>query len=306
MKKALIIGYGSIGKKHTQALDELNLKINLVTKQSIQEFKTFTDINLVHDINSYDYFVIASSSELHLEQLHFLDKTVSNKTILCEKPLFLKNYLSFNPSKKNKIFVGYNLRFYDGLVKLKSYIDKEEIYFASCEVGQYLPKWREDRNYALTYSASKEKGGGVLLDLSHELDYIQWFFGPIKSYLGYVGKVSSLKINTEDLVVGVLRCIQNIPININLNYISSHTVRSFCIHTNKGYYLLDFIKSELLIHYYNSDPKIIKFERHPKDSYKIMHSELLNNNFSNFCTLKEGINTLKVIDMINEKGVGYV
>lgn len=82
--KVLIIGYGSIGKRHYEVLSKFSqIKlINLITKQEIKVFK------FLEDINTYDYFVIASETNKHFEQLKFLEENVKNKLIFCEKPLF--------------------------------------------------------------------------------------------------------------------------------------------------------------------------------------------------------------------------
>jgi predicted dehydrogenase len=67
--------------------------------------------------------------------------------------------------------------------------------------GSYLPDWRPDQDYRESYSADPAKGGGVVLDLIHELDYSHWLFGPFDDVCGRVGKVSSLDIDSEDIAV---------------------------------------------------------------------------------------------------------
>ncbi|ELE5000913.1 gfo/Idh/MocA family oxidoreductase, partial [Campylobacter lari] len=107
--KALIIGFGSIGKKHFVAMNNLNYQISIISKhhkdQNIIIYKNLNEVNLI----AYDVFVICNITTSHYQTLKYIDKKVKNKIIIVEKPLFekYKNYTSLN----NKIFIAYLLRF---------------------------------------------------------------------------------------------------------------------------------------------------------------------------------------------------
>ena len=125
--KVLIIGFGSIGKRHYEVLSKLSKvqSIDLVTKQDIQEKVCYKNLEVVDNINQYDYFVISSETNKHFEQLKFLKENVKNKLIFCEKPLFeSKQDIEI---KNNIVFVGYVLRFHPLLEKLKEMIKEEKI-----------------------------------------------------------------------------------------------------------------------------------------------------------------------------------
>ena len=66
------------------------------------------------------------------------------------------------------------------------------------EVGQHLPNWRVGSDYRKTVSAQKILGGGVLLELSHEIDYLLWLFGPVEWVKAHISKQSDLDIDVED------------------------------------------------------------------------------------------------------------
>src|SRR5690606_29956228 len=83
-----------------------------------------------------------------------------------------------------KIEVAYNLRFMPSAIRLKELLTEQivgRIHSVSIEVGQYLPDWRPATDYRKNVSACKKLGGGVLLELSHELDYLTWLFGEFDS-----------------------------------------------------------------------------------------------------------------------------
>jgi predicted dehydrogenase len=68
----------------------------------------------------------------------------------------------------------------------------------NCEAGKYLPDWRPEKDYRLGVSAKKELGGGVLLELSHEIDYLKWIFGDVEWTMATLSKQSTLEIDVED------------------------------------------------------------------------------------------------------------
>ena len=115
---------------------------------------------------------------MHFKYLRYLDKTIKNKKILVEKPLFHKNYNL--KIKNNKVFVGYNLRFHPVITFIKKYIKNKNIFLSNITCRSYLPNWRKNTSYTKSNSAKKSYGGGVLLELSHEIDYINWIFDGIK------------------------------------------------------------------------------------------------------------------------------
>lgn len=97
--------------------------------------------------------------------------------------------------------VGYNLRFLPSLEKFRELIHDGAIgrvLSVRCEIGQYLPSWRQDSDYRLGVSARQELGGGVLLELSHELDYLRWIFGEVAWVSAWIGQRSALEIDVED------------------------------------------------------------------------------------------------------------
>ena len=107
-----------------------------------------------------------------------------------------------------KIYVGYNLRFHPLLKYLKKYLSQSNDKLLSVNIyaGSYLPDWRKNTNYVKSYSASKRKGGGVELDLSHEIDYASWLFGKFN-----ILEIINSKIigNQMDKLIGILSLFPN-------------------------------------------------------------------------------------------------
>lgn len=299
--KVLVIGFGSIGKRHYDVLSKLSeiQSIDLVTKQNIEDKICYKNLEVVDNINQYDYFVIASETNKHFEQLKFLEKNVKNKFIFCEKPLFeSKKDLEI---KNNKVFVGYVLRFHPLLEKLKEFIKNEKIILANAKCGQYLPYWRPNTDYKNCYSAKKEDGGGVLLDLSHEIDYVQWLCGQINEIKSYQVKISDLEINSDDLTMLMGKTYKDILVNISIDYISKSTHRRLFVETFEHTYELDFILNKLIKKNKTGLEEIYSFSNLERNyMFEKMHLDIFNQQI-NVCTFKEALEVMDTISTIQEQ-----
>lgn len=296
--KVLIIGYGSIGKRHYEVLSSFQEieSISIVTKQKLDEEKTYKKLDEISDLSIYDYFIIASETNKHFEQLKYLEENVSGKSIFCEKPLFETNKKLI--IKKNKVFVGYVLRFHPLLQKLKDFIKDEKCISVNVKCGQYLPTWRPNTDYRDSYSSKKEEGGGVLLDLSHEIDYVQWLFGKIEGIKSYQVKVSDLEIDSDDLTMLLGKTEKEVMVNISIDYISKITHRKILLDTLTNSYELDFISNKLIKKDKNGLEETFSLKNLERNfMFEQMHKSILKENYD-VCTYTEGINVMKTISKI--------
>ena len=210
IRRILIVGLGSIGSRHLRLarslFPEAEIKVLRHSGSSfIPEFSdgTFTSIQ---DAISFapQIAVIASPATLHIETAQRLAE--SGVHVLIEKPISDSiNGLSrlITTCKNNNIVLatGYNLRFSPSLIQYKGYIDQGiigKVLSVHCEVGQYLPTWRPTSDYRQGVSSRLELGGGVLLELSHELDYLRLIFGDVQWVRAKLSKQSGLEIDVED------------------------------------------------------------------------------------------------------------
>lgn len=296
--KALIISMGSIGTRHAEVLTSMGIEVSAITSQNIRSLKCFNDLKSVN-LDKFDYFIIASPTHLHYEHLSYIDTNVSGKIILCEKPLFDK-FRDFNPN--NKIFIGYNLRFHPLILELKNMLNPNEILTIEARCGQYLPSWRK-KDYTTTYSSYKERGGGVLLDLSHEIDYLSFLCdSKLELIKSYQAKVSNLNITSDDICMILAKCNKTL-INISLNYLSKTPYRQILIETNNNTYHLDLITNTLKI--VDQDGKITQIQKpnlQRNDTFKAMHIDALNMQ-NHICTFAQAMDTMRLIDKIQKENI---
>ena len=302
MKKlnALIIGFGSIGRKHYQILKKMNIfkNIYVLTNQKKYNNKFLADTRYIDNINP-SYIIISSKTNEHYSHLKSLEKKFKNKKILVEKPLFHKFY--DYKVKNNKVFIGYNLRFHPVLNFIKNFLKKKNLVFSvSITCKSYLPDWRKNLHYSLSNSAKKSFGGGALLELSHEIDYFQWLFGKInKIEFVKVKKVTNFKIDCEDsaLIVGKSK---KINFFMNLDFHSKIPEREINICGKNFYIKGDLLNYKIEIAQTNK-PKIIKFFKKIDQSYIEQHKAILINSYKKVCSYKEGKEVMKLIELIKIK-----
>lgn len=304
----LIIGYGSIGKRHFEILNKFDeiKEINIVTKQELKDIVTFTELNEITNLVFYDYFIISSETVKHYEQLKYICSKVNNKKILVEKPLYDKTHDAINSN--NEIFTAYNLRFHPVMQKLSNILKDEEIYYANIICGQYLPTWRPAKNYKLSYSASLKQGGGVLRDLSHELDYTAWLFGDIVKIDAINTKISDLEITSDDLFTAIAFTKKRAVVNITMDYISKTPIRRLIIHTADKTIEADVVNNTIVMHDKNANREEVSLGKiESNHSYSKMHEAILGNNYEKLCSFTHGkkivklINNIEFQELTNEK-----
>lgn len=295
----LIIGFGSIGKRHYEILSQFKQisQIHILTKQQLKDKSAFKNLKKIN-LNIYDYIIIASETSKHYKQLKYIEKNTTNKKILVEKPLFHK-FKKLN-IKNNQIFIGYNRRFYEILQKIKQEIKNQKCLFVQIYAGQYLPFWRPDRDYKKTYSAIKKLGGGVLLDLSHEIDYINYLFGNIKKIYAINDKISNLQINTDDICTAILKTNKNTIVNFTIDYISKDFMHFMIIHQENQTIKANLLTMELKITAKN-DSKEYKFDNLRNNSFQAMHKNILFQDDKICCSYKEALNIMKIIKKIRKQ-----
>jgi predicted dehydrogenase len=297
--KVLIIGYGSIGRRHFSILSQLigSDHIDIVSSQLLSHSRVFSSLAAVPSIAYYDYFIIASETHLHFEQLNYLCRHVKESIILVEKPLF--DIMHRPPECSNHILTAYNMRFHPIIHKLNDLITNNRVYATHIYCGSYLPRWRPEQDYTEGYSADRNRGGGVLRDLSHELDYISHLFGPIAALETISSKISDLQISSDDIfaMIGITK--QKIVINLSLDYISKLHRRKVLIHMQNKSIEADLINNTIETRSKDGSMELFSFPEADRNyTYIKMHEAILNNDFKHFCTLEEGLETTRLIDSV--------
>lgn len=301
MNNALIVGYGSIGQLHLKILKKLKIfdKIYLFTSQKIKSKDKLNSLNGLNNLN-IQYVVIASPTSMHKKHLLKINNQLKNKKILVEKPLF-NNLIDKNLKLNNKIYVGYDLRYHPVISKLKNIVKNEKIWTANVFCGSYLPNWRTKRDYTKTSSAIKKLGGGVLNDLSHEFDYLNWIFGNIKVLYSINKKISNLKINTDDIVISINKHKKGLISNVVLNYYTRPPQRRLIVDGEKLSISADIIKNEFN-YFYNNKLHKFQFKNIEREfTHYMMHKDIIFSRKPICCNYFEAMEVQKILNKIKLK-----
>lgn len=236
--KALVVGFGSIGIRHTKnLLKKSNIEIIVYTKRKDipSEFKKkckfFDEIEDCLNENP-DFAIITNETNLHMSTA--LKLAQNGLDLFIEKPLSdsmrgSKKLEKIVAEKKLITFVGCNLRFHKSIKKIKKLLtDKEigDILWIRAESSSYLPDWHPYEDYRKSYASKKITGGGVVLTCIHELDYLIWFIGKITEVFSRNEKLSDLKINVEDISCSILKFKNNTIGELHLNFLQRPNFRS--------------------------------------------------------------------------------
>lgn len=210
IERLLIVGYGSIGQRHLRIARTLlpNADIRVLRHQRCESVPEYADgcMSCLDDALAFvpQAAVIASPSTFHMQSAQPLAE--AGVHLLVEKPLAaslggVAELLASCKAHGNVLMTAYNLRF---LPSLQAYRDKVQsgiigkVLSVRCEIGFYLPSWRPGSDYREGVSASKALGGGALLELSHEIDYLRWIFGEVAWVKASLTRQSHLEIDVED------------------------------------------------------------------------------------------------------------
>ena len=312
MFKILIVGYGSIGKRHLENfLLFKDVELIVYTKRKDLHSLEKRGVKVLDTLSKCleekpDIGVIANETNLHIPIAIKLAK--EGLDLFLEKPLShsLKNVEKLHTIVKEKKLItqmGCNFRFHPCIEKIKSLIDKQKlgrIISAQVQSCSYLPDYHPLEDYKKGYAARKDLGGGVILTQIHEIDYMYWFFQDVEKVLAISGKFSDLDITAEDYVSCLLKFKNNIHGELHMDYFQRPNFRSCKIRGTKGeiYWNSDINKvsiynmrkkkweTKLELENYEINLSYVKQLKHFLECVK-QRKETINN-------LQQGITTLKI------------
>jgi predicted dehydrogenase len=315
----LVVGVGSVGKRHARNLSALGCKISCVDVESKRVQDLAEEIKVIGKYNSinsaflsdqrYDGAVIASPTGSHSEALHQLANF--NLPILLEKPVAKSLTDATKMSQVSidndiPVLLGYTWRWWKPLQRVQELIKLNaigSIRHVQFNMSAHLADWHPWEPYQSFFMASAAQGGGALLDESHWIDMMIWFFGMPEKILGSVEKISDLEIETDDNVDVIAFYPNGLRVTIHLDLYGRPHEKSIRFVGENGTLA------------WSAEPNRIKVSGRPE---KVWEEEifdcdrnemfvavaeefinLINGNIINLtCHLKDGLNVMKVIEMI--------
>lgn len=252
--KVCFVGIGSIARRHIRNLNAvccdrgISLHIDAyrsVLREPVSGIKKiYTDIDNMP--NDYDVIFITNPTELHLETLYkfhhkgkhfFIEKPVISISQIDEAKLLV-------PRKDTVYYVACPLRYNAVIQYLKGHIDPKKVISVRSISSSYLPDWRPGQDYRETYSAHKDMGGGVSIDLIHEWDYLTYLFGMPTDVKCFIGKKSRLETDSDDYAIYIAD-YRDKAVELHLDYFGRKTIREVQIFTEDETILGDIVNNRI-------------------------------------------------------------
>lgn len=283
---AVVAGLGSIGTRHARILAELGVVVTTASRRGGGDHRS---IGEALSCGQVDYVVIATETARHIDALRELAEAGFRGTVLVEKPLLARpEPLPSFPFAK--LFVAYNLRFHPVMAALARRIEGRSAITVSAYVGQDIRDWRPGRDHRHTASSTVAAGGGVLRDLSHELDYLLWLFGPWQRVAALGGASGARDLQVDDHVSLLLEMARARVVQVHLDYLDRAGLRRIRINLADETIEADLVGGNLIV---NGTATPYTSER--DTSYRAMHQAALNG-VGPLCSLAEGVAVVDLID----------
>lgn len=298
--KALVVGYGSIGSRHTRLLQGLGCDVAVVSRRAIDHTPCYPTLSSALEAQQPEYVVIASRTHEHAATMEALVAAAFRGVVLVEKPLYETSRVLLRHGFEN-LYVAYNLRFHPVVQVVRKFLHGQRVISAHAYVGQYLPDWRPGTDYRQSYSARRGEGGGVLRDLSHELDYVQWLLGRWCALTAAGGHHSSLEIDSDD-VFALQMVTERCPVTtVNMNYLDRTGQRRLVVNTDTHTLRADLMAGTLEI-----DGELRRFEVDRDETYVRQHQAVLTGDVSTLCSAEEGLEVVHLIDAAERAAAGKI
>lgn len=320
--KFLIIGYGSIGRRHFKNLVSLGqqdivffrtLK-STIDDDPIRAYPVESDLDtaLAHDPEAV---IISNPTSLHLDTA--IPAAKQGCHLLIEKPVShswdrVEQFKHAVRVGGGKVLVGFQFRFHPNLHQIRKLLMDGMIgtpLSVRVHWGEYLPDWHPWEDYRKSYSARKDLGGGVVLTLCHPFDYVRWLFGEVLELWSLTGEESDLKIEVEDTAEIGLRTVNGTIVSIHLNFTQKPPKHTMEIIGTQGTIFWDYYQSVVNFCSHDMDSAAETFSVEPdfNRNYLFIREmehfiEVIKGNVEPVCGLADGLRVLEIALEARQQG----
>jgi len=300
--KVLIIGLGSIGKKHISAIKQIDYTTEIYALRSKSNAEQFLDVINIYRIEEIaetpiDFAIISNPTSEHRKTIEILSRY--KFPLFIEKPLdasiAIEEFVDSVAKSGIQTYVACNLRFLDCIKYVKQRFansQNKRLNEVNVYCGSYLPDWRPNSDYKKSYSAISELGGGVHIDLIHEIDYIYWLFGEPNDVKRTFKSQSTLSIPTIDYANYVFE-YNGFCTNIVLNYYRRDPKRILELIFEDETWVIDLLKNQITC----NNKEVYTSKQLMSDTYYQQMEyfiESLQNKTNTFNTISDAFKVLKI------------
>ncbi|MBR9706183.1 Gfo/Idh/MocA family oxidoreductase [Candidatus Pacearchaeota archaeon] len=302
--KIIFFGLGSIGLRHARLIKN-NFDHELYAYRSSKKSeKNSLGIKEIFELNEIDRIkpdvaFITNPTNKHVEYATYCARKGIN--LFIEKPLSndkqgIPELLKAIKEKNIVTYTAYCLRFHPAIIWLKKYLKENKPLHINVNASSYLHDWRENVDPLKHFSAFKDQGGGIILELSHEIDYLYYLFGDIKKLSVNSEKISDVTIDAEDFVDILLQFKNNVFANVHINFLSRLWRREIIIDFKDRTIISDIINHTITI-IKDKKRKTLDFEMQLDDMF-LEQLEYFFNHLQKGKPMNNITESLKVFDIL--------
>jgi predicted dehydrogenase len=318
MTKILIVGLGSIGRRHLRNLVALGEKDVVLVRShrsslpdaELEGFAVEGDLGRALEKHRPGGVIIANPTSLHVDAA--LTAAQADCSLLLEKPvadsLEEAGRLQAVVQKTGaRVLMGFQFRFHPALELARRTISSGElgrIMSAHVHYGEHLPSWHPWEDYRQGYAARADLGGGVLLTQCHSLDYLPWLVGPVKDVWGFAAKLSDLEVDVEDTAEIGLRFVNGALGTVHLDFAQQPPSHKLQVTGTEGSLECDLLTASTRIYRaaraeWEDFPPPAGWERNSMFLAEMEHFLLVaRGTVEPSCTLEDGIRVMQIIDAV--------
>jgi predicted dehydrogenase len=306
-KKILFFGLGSIGARHAKLLLE-HFDADLYAYRTGKPSNTF-GVKEFHSLeeafeNRPDAAFITNPTNLHIGTA--IECAKRSIDLFIEKPLSnriegVDTLIGLISQNRLVNHVAFCLRYHPVIKYLKEILKREEVFYTRTINSSYLPSWRPGQDYRESYSADRTRGGGVMNELIHELDYNEYLFGRTEQLNGSTGRASSLDISADDYSEFQLDHSTGIKSHVSLDFFSHYRERTIKIYCPEKVIVADIINQTVKTYKEHGliNEKKLGEENMYLNQLNCFFNALEKRSDDNLCTVAESRNLVEKLSQFN-------
>ncbi len=314
--RAIVVGAGSIGQRHQRVLSDLGVTTALVSRRP-DAAADYSDVKRAVEDWRPDHAVVATETTDHLASLAALAACGFTGSVVIEKPLAGSSSGAATASASavgsgqalthpfRALVVGYQLRRHPAVEAARELLAGQRILSVTAHVGQHLAAWRPGRDVADSASARVEDGGGVLRDLSHELDLVTWLAGGWLRVCAIGGRSGTLGegVATDDRWAILLELEGGAVATVHLDALDHVGQRRLSLVGTDSTVALDLVAATLRSAGGATPAADGRSEPHTwnvgrDDVLARLHRSVLDGDVGGLCSFNQGMGVVRLIDAV--------
>jgi predicted dehydrogenase len=212
----LVVGAGSVGKRHLTNFADQGCRVSVVDPRDDRRVEAAAQVAIegsypelsdaLASAPELSGVVVASPPSFHVEQA--IAAIERDLPVLLEKPVSPDAASAVRLARtvdraSVPLLLGYTYRWWPAMQALRRRTiegDIGRVLHVSCTLSAHLADWHPWERYQDFFMARRDLGGGALLDESHFIDLMVWFFGMPERVLARIARLSDLEIDCDDNV----------------------------------------------------------------------------------------------------------